>query len=133
MNECKICGSNLFKSITFTNMFKLNYYVHDECLKKLEYNSENIVIPIEENIIIYDYIFTGIPGGFNYEYLWFNYFFKVIDKYVESDEWSMMIIHDELIDDFFLNYNPYLVINLTNKPILLVSLKEENLYYLEGL
>ncbi len=78
MLECKICGKNLYKSITFTNMFKLDYIVHNECIDKLEFNNEEEIIPIESNTIIYDYVFKRLPTNFNKEYLEFKYLIKTL-------------------------------------------------------
>lgn len=133
MLECKICGKNLFKNITFSNMFKLDYYIHSECLNKLVFNEEEQVIPIESNTIIYDYVFKELSDDYNKEYLEFNYLYKVLAKHLMNKEWSMMIFYDELVEIFIKNNNPYLLINLTNQPILLISLEEKSLSLLEQL
>ena len=133
MLECKICRINLYKNITFSNMFKMNYEVHQECIDKLEFNTEELVIPIESHIIIYDYILKRKSTDYNEEYLWFIYFGIIIKKYIDSDEWSMIIFYDKNIEYFIRNNNPYLLLNLTSNPILLLSIEEKNLSYLEGL
>ena len=133
MLECKICGKNLYKNITFNNMFKMNYRIHNECINNLQFNINEEVFPIESNIIIYDYVFREFKENFNEEYLWCKYFNKVIEKHIDNGNWSIVIIYDENIELFFKNNNPYLLINLTNHPILLISLEVKNTSYLEGL
>ena len=44
-----------------------------------------------------------------------------------------MVLYDELVDNFIQNNNPYLLINLTNYPILLISLEEKNIAVFEQL
>ncbi|KFZ26655.1 MAG: hypothetical protein KQ78_00972 [Candidatus Izimaplasma bacterium HR2] len=133
MLDCKICGKNLYKNITFNNMFRLDYYVHSECIDKLVFNNEEQVIPIESNTIIYDYVFKELPSSFNKEYLELNYLNQVLEKHIEKKGWSMMILYDELVKKFIQNNNPYLLINLTNYPILLISLEENNIAVFEQL
>ena len=133
MLDCKICGKNLYKNITFNNMFRLDYYVHSECIDKLVFNKEEEVIPIESNTIIYDYVFKELPSGFNKEYLELNYLNQVLEKHIDKKDWSMMILYDELVERFIQNNNPYLLINLTNYPILLISLEENNIAIFEQL
>ena len=133
MFECKICGKNLYQNITFSNMFKLNYEIHKDCMENLQFNIENEVIPIESNTIIYDYVFEKLNEGYNEGYLWINYFGINLEKHLTIGEWSIMIIYDKSIEYFMKNNNPYLLINLSNNPILLLSLNRKNTSYLEGL
>jgi len=133
MYECKICGKNLYNNITFYNMFRTNLVVHNECIKNLNFNHEDESIPIESNIIIYDYVFKQIRDDYNEEYLWCNYFCEVIKKHIYNKYWSMLIIYDESVTNFLSNENPYLLVNLSNKPILLISLIEKDVSYLERL
>ena len=133
MLDCEMCGKNLYKNITFFNMFRIDYYVHPECIKKLVFNEEEEVIPIESNSIIYDYVFKELPSDFNKEYLEFNYLIKVITKHTKKREWSMVIFYDEFIENFMQINNPYLLLNLTNNPILLITLEEKNISILERL
>jgi hypothetical protein len=114
-------------------MFKMNYRIHNECINNLQFNIEEEVIPIESNIIIYDYVFREFKENFNEEYLWCKYFNKVIEKHIDNGNWSIVIIYDKNIELFFKNNNPYLLINLANQPILLISLEVKNTSYLEGL
>ncbi len=133
MLKCKICGKNLYSNITFSNVFKMNYIIHDECTKNLQFNFEEMIIPIESNIVIYDYVFKGFNDFNDREYMWFKYFGKLLDKHTKIKEWSIIIITDEIVKYFFKNHNPYLVLNLTNNPILIISFIEANPIYLEGL
>lgn len=133
MNLCKICGKSLYKNITFSNMFKCNYVVHKDCLQSLDFNHDEEVIPIESNIIIYDYVFTYLNNDFELEYLWYMYFNIAIEKHLKNKEWSIMIIYDMNLEIFLKEYNPYLLINLTNNPLLFISLKKREHLYLEDL
>lgn len=131
--KCKICDKDLYKNITWKSLFSLNYIVHEECLKKLVFNHEEVVIPIDSNIIIYDYVFEELNSDLNIEYLEFNYLINIIIKHLNNREWSMMVLYDKSIKYFLQNYNPYLLLNLTNKPILIISLVESNLLEIEQL
>ncbi len=133
MLKCKICGKNLYKDITFSIMFRFNYDIHLDCISNLKFNKDESMIPIESNIIIYDYVFESLGEKYNKEYLWCEYFGKLIDKYILSNEWSIVIILDRYIEFFIINYNPYLLLNLSSKKILLLSLDERLTTYLEGL
>ena len=112
-------------------MFKVKYEVHKKCIDNLNLNLEEEVIPIDSNIIIYDYVFTNIKEEYDEEYLWFKYMINVIKKHLYEKEWSILIIHDENIEHFINHYNPYLLTNLSCEPILLISLKKMNTSYLE--
>lgn len=133
MSECKICGEDLYKNILFYNMFKLNYIYHNDCLNKLNYNYEEEIIPIEGNIIIYDYTFEDLPDKYNNEYLEFSNLINLMIKQVKNNRWSMMILYDEEVELFFNKFNPYLVINLTKRPILLISLVKKKIEVFEEL
>ena len=133
MNKCRICGENLYKIITFNNIFITNYEFHTNCIDKLDINLEEEVIPIESNIIIYDYVFNNVNANINEEYLWLRYIGNLIEKHTHIEKWSMIIIYDDFIEIFLKKMNPYLLINLTNNPIILLSLKRENTVNLEGL
>ena len=127
--KCKICDKDLYKNITWKSMFNLKYEVHEECIRKLVFNQEETIIPIDSNIIIYDYVFEKFQRDINEEYLEFNYLLNIIMKHLNTREWSMMILYDKSVAFFLKNYNPYLVLNLSNKPILIISLVECNYKY----
>ena len=129
--NCKICGKNLYSEITFSNMFKIKYEIHEKCIDELQFNFEEEIIPIDSNIVVYDYVFVEIKNEYNEDYLWFKYFNKVLEKHINSKEWSMAIIYDEYIENFLEKFNPYILINLSSNPILLISLMKMNTFYLE--
>ena len=56
MYECKVCNKSLYSKITFTNIFNLEYEIHSECVDRLQKNELDILIPIDENYVIYDYV-----------------------------------------------------------------------------
>jgi hypothetical protein len=128
--NCKICGKDLYNNISFVNMFKMDYKIHSKCINKLIINTEDEVIPIESNIVIYDYVFKDLDYESNEEYLWFFYMKDIVKKHLENKDWSMMIFLDNQVYEFLNNFNPYLLINLSNNPILLISLVKTNLFYL---
>jgi len=131
--HCKICGNNLFQKITFSNIFKFNYEAHRNCIHNLNFNMDEEVIPIDTNIIIYDYVFSDLVEGFNEEYIWSKYMSKLFVKHLENRKWSIVLFLDENIDYFMRSYNPYLLINLANNPILLISLRKIETFFLEGI
>ena len=133
MLNCKICNKNLYKNITFKNMFRINYEIHEECNNYLVFNKEEEVIPIESNTIVYDYVFNDLNEGTDVQYLEVKYLINLVIKHIKKRDWSMMIYYDEMVEYFVKNYNPYLLINLTNQPILLISLVEKDISILEGL
>ena len=114
-------------------MFSLNYEVHEECIKKLVFNQEETIIPIESNIMIYDYVFEEFKSDTNVEYLEFKYLLNIIVKHLNKREWSMMFLYDKSVKEFLQNHNPYLLLNLSNKPILIISLVESDLLEIEQL
>lgn len=133
MYVCKICSKNLYSKITFSNMFKLNYEIHINCIERLQNNVLDVIVPIEGNYVIYDYVFKHIPSEFNENYLWFCNFNKVLMRQIKNSEWSMVIIYDEFIETLMKTNNPYLLLNLTNLPILILSLEEKDMTFLEEL
>lgn len=133
MFECKICDKNLYNKISFSNIFQSNYEVHQECIDELIYNYDEEVIPIDGNTVIYDYVFKKLKGEFKQEYLWFYYFGKVLEKYMMKKDWSIVIINDKNMENFIDNCNPYLVFNLSKFPIIIISLEEDQISYLERL
>lgn len=131
--KCKICNKDLYKNITWKSVFSLNYEVHEECLRKLVFNQDEVIIPIDLNTIIYDYVFEELKSDLNVQYLEFTYLINIMIKHLNKRVWSMMILYDEKTKYFLQNYNPYLLLNLTNKPILIISLVESNLSEIEQL
>ena len=133
MYDCKICGKNLYNKITFVNIFKLNYNIHKNCIDKFKNNESNQMIPIDGNYVIYDHVLRNIPSNYNDEFIWFYFFSEVLIKQLSTQEWSMVVIYDNSIEKFIQHCNPYLLFNLTKSPILILSLVEKEMTFLEGL
>lgn len=133
MINCKICGNSLYQSINFKNMFKMNYEVHDTCLNNLTFNYEEEAIPIQSNMIILDYAFERINLDYDEDYLWQSFFGKVLLRQIKSKRWSMIIILDEMVDNFIHKHNPYLLFNLSFIPILMISLTKKRNDFFDGI
>lgn len=131
MYMCKLCNNNLYKKISFQNIFALRYTIHPECEAKLVFNQAEIIIPIDSNIIIFDYLLMENPVGLNEAFIEMFYEGRLLEKHLINKIWSIVIMMDKKVDYFISNYNPFLLLSLTNNPILFLSLTESEISVLE--
>lgn len=122
MSVCKICNEDLYKKITFSNIFQFGYTVHSDCINNLLINSDRIAFPIDGNIVYYDYIFKDIKSTYNIEYLESEYFQYIFTRNTKEIDWSIIIFYERGLFDDFSEDDKLILFSLANTPILIVSL-----------
>lgn len=122
MKICKICNENLYKDITFENIFKNNYTVHASCINNLVFNNDRIAIPINNNLIYYDYVFQDLNENYNYDYLEMKYMNKLLINNIDKSDWSIIIYYESGLFDSFKDIDLLILFSLSNSPFLIVSL-----------
>lgn len=122
MKICKICNENLYKDITFENIFKNNYTVHASCINNLVFNNDRITIPINNNLIYYDYVFQDLNENYNYDYLEMKYMNKLLINNIDKSDWSIIIYYESGLFDSFKDIDLLILFSLSNSPFLIVSL-----------
>jgi len=122
MRKCKICNKDLYQTITFNNLFKLNYSVHDNCVNSLVINSDRIVFPISNNLIYYDYIFYEINDSYNLQYLETKYMCDLLFKNINNKDWSIILFYEEGLFGSFKQNEFLILFALSKLPVLIVSL-----------
>lgn len=121
MNKCMICNEELYDKISFLNIFKLNYSVHDKCIKNIIINSDRTIFPITNNIVYYDYLFFELDSKYNLEYLEYKYLNILFDKILLNSDWSMIIYLEDGLFEGFSYSDMQILFSLANSPILIVS------------
>ena len=122
MAKCMICNDDLYENISFTNLFRMNYTVHDNCVKSLIINTDRVAIPVEANIVYYDYLFYDINNDYNFEYLEDKYLERLYIRNLENRDWSIIIFYEE---DLFINFSYsdiQILFSLANMPVLIFSI-----------
>jgi len=119
---CKICGKNLYDVITFSNLFKWNYNVHENCLLIVNNDYEYIVFPLSEKIVLYDYILEIEYDDTDTDYIFFHYAKIVFERALNEREWSVILFIDEMVTNDILQ----LIINLCTTKIIIISFSNEN-------
>ena len=122
MSKCKICKGDLYQTISFQNIFKNNYSVHDECMNNIVINSDRTVFPITGNTVYFDYIFFEVNSRYDYEYLEQEYMHILLSRNLMNKNWSIIIQYEKGLFDAF-SPNEFLILfSLASSPILIVSL-----------
>jgi len=122
MDFCKICNKSLYEKISFINIFRNDYSVHDKCIGNLEFNNDTICIPIMNNLIHYDYLFDYIIEQHNSIYLEQKYMSIIYKRNINSNEWSIMLYYEKGLFDDFLGDDFLILFSLSNNPFLVISL-----------
>ena len=115
-------SSNLYKNISFENIFKTNLTVHANCVNNLVFNSNRLAFPINDNIIYYEYLFDDLNKNFNIEYLEAKYMGELVIRNSEKRDWSIVIFYECGLFDSFSSDDLLILFSLSNSPFLIVSL-----------
>ena len=119
---CKLCGKHLYEKLTFQNIFKLHYFIHEECEELLKKNDEYITIPVLEKLIYFDYLFEVKYDESDDDFLFEKYGQFLFERMIENTMWSIVIFLDfEMDRDSLL-----LFMNLAEKAVLFMSIYNEN-------
>jgi len=119
---CKLCGEHLYKKITFQNLFKFNYFVHEECEKKLNKNIEYNTFPLMDKLVFHDYLFDEFCKDSDLDFLYRMYAENFYERMLKNKEWSIVVFIEAKLD---VN-TVILVTKLAEKAILFCSVFNEN-------
>ncbi|MBN2604480.1 MAG: hypothetical protein JXR62_01495 [Bacilli bacterium] len=128
---CKLCGKSLYEKMNFTILFKKGLQCHNDCIKKLDFDHESSLIPIDYNMIIYDCLLAKEFHYLNEPFLVLNYFGVLMQKYLEATKQSMMLYLDEELEQYIMTQNLEVVFKLSNNPIILLSILEVDYHIFE--
>ena len=122
MAKCMICNDDLYKNVSFNNLLKMNYTVHDSCINYLIINNDRAAFPMNDNIVYYDYLFYDLKSDYNFQYLETKYMSKLYDRNLDNKDWSIIIYYEDgLFADY--SYNDIQILfSLANMPVLIISL-----------
>jgi len=122
MSKCKICNKELYKKISFTNLFDNKYTVHIECLNNIVINNDREAFPMDGKLIYYDYLFYDINSTYNFEYLESKYMQILFKRNLISDDWSIIIFYVEGLFEAFSDSDLQILFSLSKKPVLIISI-----------
>lgn len=71
--ECLFCGKSLYKHLSFNNLFKLSYIVHDNCLMYNLLEHQLTTFPLGEKVIQLHAIFKFYDKKMNENGLFLHY------------------------------------------------------------
>lgn len=126
--NCPYCGKNLYKEISFFELFNPKYEVHVNCRKSLKITYDVIYLPYQESFLF----FCGILSKkdvFNPEYFFRKYVGKVLYEFQKKDEWSIIIFFDDVLQKDTLKLVYYLAVN----GLFIVSLYQQDICFIEDL
>ncbi|MCK5388080.1 MAG: hypothetical protein KAJ22_02245 [Candidatus Izimaplasma sp.] len=122
MRKCVVCGEDLYKRITFFNIFKTKYFEHIKCINKLQFNNDRLIIPITNNLVYYDYLFIEIDSRYNVEYFETKYISIILDRNLNDSSWSILLFYKTGLFDRFSHSDFLILFSLSNLPFLIISL-----------
>ena len=122
MRKCEVCGEDLYKRITFSNIFKIKYFEHMKCMSKLYFNNDRLIIPITNNLVYYDYLFLEIDSRYNAEYFETKYLSKILDRNLQDSTWSILLFYERRLFERFSQEDFQILFSLSNMPFLIISL-----------
>lgn len=118
---CKLCGKHLYEKITFMNLFKMNYDIHDECFKSIN-NQEYLVFPVLNKLVYFDYLFEERFEKSDANFLYSHYSFILFERMLENREWSIVLILERPLDSKTIA----LTLKLADKVLLIMNVFYEN-------
>lgn len=119
--NCRVCGLNLYKEMDLRQIFKPVYRIHVNCEKHIVVRSKREVIPIERNVIYFDYLYDE-KLNLNYDYLFFESMLFCLLQYIENHDWSIMYFYEEEEYNNLSDESKYLLLKLGQKPIVFISM-----------
>ena len=118
--KCKVCNKHLLEKLDLRILFRREEY-HIECNDYLTIESSTEVIPINNNVIYFEYVFDK-KTNMNIEFIQMFHLAKMLIKYRNSDEWSVIYIYDEVDYTRLDDISKYLLLNFGQKPIVFISM-----------
>jgi len=121
MTKCKLCNKNLYEKINFSNVFKINYSVHINCINKLIINNDRIAFPFYNKIIYYDYLIYDVNPTYNIEYIEHKYLSILYTRNMKNIDWSIIIFYEDGLFNQFCDNDLEILFSLANFPVLIIS------------
>ena len=117
---CKVCNQHLYQNLDISNLFSFSS-IHKKCKKYINIESKLTVIPIENNEIYFEYLFTK-KEDLNYEYIFLNNMIHILKKYTQSSNWSIIFFYEEAEYSMLSDECIYLLLHLGQKPFVFISM-----------
>ena len=121
MDNCILCGRDLYEKITFYNLFKYHYYIHYDCMMKLN-KTVNDTFPFLNKIVSVEYLFAEVEENCNRELLFLYYGKELLDKVLNNSNWSICLYIDDTITD----KDFILVTKLCDEKLIILQLFDAN-------
>ena len=119
---CKYCGKHLYEKITFRNLFKLRYYIHEECEEIVNVSTEYIALPVLDKLVYLDYLFDDRFEDSDSDFLFHKYGHLLYERFLRNEEWSIIVFIDEILS----HQTIILILKLADKSVLLLNVFNEN-------
>ena len=119
---CILCGKDLYEEMSFSIIFKMNYVIHLECENSINCDSEYMVFPLFDKLVMFDYLFPKRFDESNEEFLFTKYFGEMMKKSLKNIDWSILLIADVVFEEITM----ILVTKLVEKKILILSVFNES-------
>lgn len=97
--------------------------MHSNCEQSLNDTFEHMTFPIDHVTVDYTYLFEQGYDQTDTIYLFEKYYRVILEKFINKNEWSILIDLDDIID----NSDLRLIIPLSKSKILMVSMFYEQL------
>lgn len=120
---CKLCGKHLYEIITFRNLFRLDYDIHHDCEGLLYEEREFAVIPIADQLVRYGYLFPIEYESSDKEFLFTKYMGVRLLEVFQYDDWSILILLDDIPDLSDLN----LIVSLGEGMVIMLAMFDEQI------
>jgi hypothetical protein len=101
----------------------LQYDIHYECEELVKKGAEFAVLPIANQMVRYGYLFPVEYPESNTEYLFTKYMGIRFQELLESDDWSILILLDDIPDLSDLN----LIVSLGDGLVIMIAMFDEQI------
>lgn len=92
---CKLCGEHLYKELSFSTLFRWNYWIHDSCLATLQ-TDQYTSYPFGRFQCHVLYLFPLGYEASDEEFLFIKYGHYSIEKILSTTTWSIVLLIDDM-------------------------------------
>lgn len=121
---CKLCGEHLYKTITFRTLFLWNYRIHIKCEEIGFEKREPVVIPLDNTLIKYQYLFPVEYPDSDRLYLFMHFMGNRLIDALQEKDWSILIFLDDIPDLGDLK----LIISLGDGVVMMIVMFDEQIW-----
>ncbi|QMS84306.1 hypothetical protein [Candidatus Xianfuyuplasma coldseepsis] len=92
---CKLCGEHLYKELTFSTLFRWDYWIHDSCLATFHMD-QYTSYPFGRFQCHVWYLFPVGYEASDEEFLFLKCGHHIVEKIINNRNWSIVLFIDDM-------------------------------------